>query len=185
MNVVGVRPSSAAAIRRAAIFATRFPCGDDVRSAEFSRTVRSRYRRLAMILARTKFTVAPRRIAIAHLGRYGLHMPPSHGCFLLRCRAGVDAALAAVIAHVGLVVNHDPLVIDVANVHDIDIRDRAVVEEVIAFPSSTGIAVAEISEAVVNATIEADLRSPETFVEQEHAAVPSPPRRSPQESNFG
>src|SRR5579871_4876091 len=101
MHVVGVRSAAFhATVLTTAIFAARFPCGDNVRSAEFSRTLGRRYRRLAMIFASTKCTVAPRRIAIAHLGRYRLHMTRPHCRFLLRCRAGVDTALAAVIAHV-------------------------------------------------------------------------------------
>src|SRR5208283_3381184 len=76
-------------------------------------------------------------------------------------------------------------VVNVVNVDDVDIGDGAVIEEMSAIPTAANEANAEISKAVINAAVEADVRAPETFVEKKHAAIPTPPRRSPQVTDLG
>jgi hypothetical protein len=78
--------------------------------------------------------------------------------------ASHDSASAAVVAHAvhGYVVDHS-LVIDV-NIGDVYVVDAAVVEKVSSVPIAASVAGAEISEAVVNAAVEANVRTPVTGV---------------------
>ena len=58
----------------------------------------------------------------------------------------------------------DSLVVHVVNSVDVYVIDRAIVVEIAAAPVSAVIAVAWIAEAVINAAVESDGRSPETGV---------------------
>ena len=52
-------------------------------------------------------------------------------------------------------------------------------------PTSAFIAFSEIAKAVIDTAIEADTRSPISFIENEPAAAPAPPSRSPQKPTSG
>jgi hypothetical protein len=105
--------------------------------------------------------------------------------YLLRRRARGDTAPSAVEGHMRIVVYGDRLVVDIGHVRDIYIGDRAVVEEPAAAPLSTLKAVAEVSEAVINAAIEPNLRAPIAGIPNIEAIVPTPISRGPQKAHFG
>ena len=86
--------------------------------------------------------------------------------FLFGCRPHPDAALAAVVGDADVVV-HDHVAVDVGVVDDgrVHIQHGGVIAEDAAIPAPADEACAEVAEAVVDASIETDLRSPEARVE--------------------
>src|ERR1019366_2404102 len=106
---------------------------------------------------------------------------------LFRCgRVGVNSPIAAVIADMvyrGVVDNG--FVVNIVNVRDVHVIHRAVVVEGSVVPISAFIAETTIAEAVVDATVEADMRTPVAFIPGVGVAAPSPITRSPEEANFG
>ena len=75
-------------------------------------------------------------------------------------------------------------VVNVVNHSDIHIVHFAVVVKMIVLPSSTFIAVAKVSVAIVDTTVKADLRTPIAFVKNKSGAAPAPIRRSPKIANL-
>jgi len=112
-------------------------------------------------------------------------VPLTEDGIILWTGACLDAAWASVVAD----SIHDPdvnsFVVDIANIDDVYARDRAIVEEPVALPSSAGIANAEITEAVNDSAVKTDLRSPITLMEKIDAVVPSPIGRSPEVTGLG
>jgi len=104
--------------------------------------------------------------------------------FLRGCRTRGDAAAAAVVADVR-VVDHDIPLINVVYDRDVYIVDTAVIEKIAAAPVAAGVADAGITETVVDAAVEADLRSPVAGVPDVGAAIPAPVARRPEKSNRG
>ena len=94
----------------------------------------------------------------------GLHRRWRRVLLVCRClfcsgRASGNSTLAAVIAdmvHRG-VVDYG-LVVDIVNVRDVHVIHRAVVVEGSVIPISAFIADTTVAEAIVDATVEADLR---------------------------
>jgi hypothetical protein len=76
------------------------------------------------------------------------------------------------------------LVIDIGDVGDIHVGDRAVVEEPAAAPFTTLEAFAGVSEPVINAAIKTNVWAPITNVPNIEAIVPTPVSWSPQKANF-
>ena len=88
----------------------------------------------------------------------------------LRGRRGLRAIGATVETDAGRVVDDDGLVIDVGDVHfRADVDDGLVVEERTATPLATFKSHAAISEAVVHAAVEADVRTPIAIIENVYA----------------
>ena len=81
------------------------------------------------------------------------------GCDLGGLRAYVDAATTAVVGDAvdGGVVDDDRAVVDVGDASDIDAIHGAVVVEVISIPVAAVVTHTGVAEAVVDATIEADV----------------------------
>ena len=106
---------------------------------------------------------------------------------LLRRRTRRDASVTTVVADAidGGVIYDDRLVIDVGNVGDVHIGHVAVVVEVASAPFATIKTFTGISVAIVNAAIEAHMRTPVAAMENVEAFVPSPPPRSPEHSHGG
>ena len=100
-------------------------------------------------------------------------------------RTCVHSTPAAVIADVvvGGVVDHG-FVVDVVNIRDVDVVHRAVVVEGSVVPISALIADAAITEAVVDAAVEADLRAPVAIIPGVGVATPAPITRSPEQARF-
>jgi hypothetical protein len=92
--------------------------------------------------------------------------------------------LSAVEGHVRVIVYDDGLVIDIGDVGDIHVGHRAVVEKVAAAPFAAREAFAEVSEAVINAAIESDMRAPIAGIPNIEAVVPTPVAWGPQKANF-
>jgi hypothetical protein len=102
----------------------------------------------------------------------------------------VDASAPTVIAHgvagaaaVGDVVVDDRAVVDVGDAANVG--DTAVVIEVIAVPIATEVADADVAEAVVDTTVEADVGAPVTAVEAIAAAIVAPVGRRPESAVIG
>src|ERR1700674_3213731 len=90
-------------------------------------------------------------------------------------RAGISSTSATVIAdmvHCG-VVDYG-LVVNIVNVRDVHVVHRAVVVESSVIPISTLIADTTIAEAVVDATVEADMRTPVAAIPSIGVAAPTP-----------
>src|SRR5580698_3379383 len=106
--------------------------------------------------------------------------------FFCRGGAGVDPASAAVIAHIvdGGIVD-DGLVVNVGNVGFADVIHREVVAEGSIVPISAFIADTTVAEAIVDATVEADMRAPVAAIPGEGAAAPSPITGGPEQAHRG
>jgi len=102
------------------------------------------------------------------------------GCLRPYC----DTAAASVVGDAAVVVDDDRAVVDVGDV-DVDSVDGAVVEEVVPVPIAAVIAETGITEAVVDASVEADVEAPVAGVEAPAAAVPAPVAGSPECSVVG
>src|SRR5579859_6619852 len=106
---------------------------------------------------------------------------------LFRCGwASVDAAVSAVIADVVVrgVVDYS-LVVNVVNIRNVHVIHGAVVVEAAVSPIPTLITHAPIAEAVVDATVEADIRAPVAFIPGKGIAAPAPITRRPEKANLG
>ena len=107
-------------------------------------------------------------------------------CLFCLGRSGVNSTGAAVIAdmvHRG-VVDHG-LVVNIVNVRDVHVIHRAVVVEGPVIPIPAFIADTTIAKAVVDATVEADMRAPVALIPSVGVAAPTPITGSPEEANLG
>ena len=113
-------------------------------------------------------------------------MPRTSGRFFLGPRTYLNAAWAAIVADPvdGNVVVDYGFVVNVPNIYDVHIINRAVVEKAVALPPSTYVAGTEIPKAINNPAIEAYLRTPIAVVENIRAVIPGPIGRRPQETGF-
>src|SRR5438270_1251660 len=103
---------------------------------------------------------------------------------LLRRGTRAYSALSAVVGDMRVVVDDHGLVIDVRDVGDIHVGHRAIVKKFAAAPFAAFEAFAEVSEAVINAAIESDMRAPIAGIPKICAVVPTPVSRSPQITHF-
>jgi hypothetical protein len=109
-----------------------------------------------------------------------------HGCDFGRTRLHVDTAVTAVVADTvgGLravvhVVHDDVAVVIIADA-GADVIDGAVVIEVVAVPVAAEVSETDVAEAVVDSSVEADMRAPVTAVEAIVDAAPAPVGRRPE-----
>lgn len=165
-------------IRGRVVCASSFSRGHGFAPTEFSRLGGRGNRRLAVILRRPQFPVRARSLYLPNLGCGRRNVSLASCILFFRRRTPRDPALASVVAHPIRVIDHS-LVVNVVNDSHVHVADGPVVEKVAIIPASAGKTFPEIPEAVVDASIEAHMRPPKTFVEKKHAAVPSPPRRCP------
>src|SRR5262250_2997715 len=137
-----------------------------------------------MVLRSTQVLIRAGSLDMLHLLSHRSDMASlSRGLFLSR-GTNVDAAVSAVVANTGRVVVDDRRVVDVPDFGDIYVVDSTVVVKVIMVPAPAFIAVAKVSEAVVDSTIEAYNGSPIALVEDEAATVPSPVAWGPEKSDL-
>jgi len=137
-----------------------------------------------MVLAREQSTVLARGVFMLQLRRNRAAMRfVGVGCLLRRgtCR---DSAVSAVVRHMRIIVYDGGPVIDVGDVCDIHIRHRPVVEKFAAAPFAAGEAFAEVSETVINAAVESDMRTPIAGIPNIEAIVPTPVSGGPQKAYF-
>jgi hypothetical protein len=124
---------------------------------------------------------------ILDLRRHGRYARAAVGCDLRRLRTNVDATTTAVVGDAvdGRVVDDDRAVIDVGDPRGVDAVHSAVVVEVVALPITAVIAASRIAEAVVDAAVEANVRTPEAAVKDVAAAEESPISGGPESSIEG
>src|SRR6185437_749851 len=142
--------------------------------------------RPAMIGLEALRRIAHGDVTLLQLHRGWLDMALTGPCALLRGRLRGDAATTTVVAdtvHVNI-VDDRPVDVHVVDVGDVDVVDGAVVVEVAPAPFATGIAVAEVPVAVIDAAVEADARTPVTAVPAIVAIGPAPPARRPQQTDL-
>lgn len=90
---------------------------------------------------------------------------PSLGGQLLRRRPRLNSVRTTVVADaVDVQIIDDGLVVHVVHIGDVYVIDCTVVVEVTATPVSAVITETRIAKAIVNASVKADRRSPETRV---------------------
>ena len=127
-----------------------------------------------MIVGSTQGLIRARSLDVLHLLRYRADVTFASCSEFFRRGAGADTAIAAIVADAGRVVVDDGGVVDVVNLRDVDVVDAAIVVEVVVFPAASFIAMAKIAEAVVDASVKTDHRSPIAFVEGKGSSIPSP-----------
>ena len=122
---------------------------------------------------------------VLDLRRHRGRAPLAVDCDLGRLRTDGDSATASVIGDAGIVIDDDGAVVDVGNASDVDAIDGAVVVEAVSLPVAAVVAVAGVAEAVVNASVEADVKAPEATVEAPAVAVPAPVAGGPERAVVG
>lgn len=143
------------------------------------------HRRLPMILRSSQRRIGACGFKMLRLRRYRRNVFLMCGPFFIGSRPRIDTPVAAVIADTrAAVVVNDRCVVDVVNLSGIDIVDGTVVIEVSSIPAAAFISVAEVTVAVVNATIKADLRSPVALVKDVSTTAPCPIAGSPEITRF-
>jgi hypothetical protein len=118
-------------------------------------------------------------VLVLDLGGHGRDSWTAHGSDLGRLRSDGDPASAAVVGDASVVIDDYSAVVDVGDV-GADAVNGAVVIEVVAIPVATVIANAGVAEAVVNATVEADVEAPESTVEAPAVVIPAPVTGGPE-----
>ena len=96
----------------------------------------------------------------------------------------VDSAVTTVVADVVHRALVHPRVVNVVDVVGVHVIQRRVVEKMPVVPSSTFITSTEVTEAIVDPTIEAYGRAPIAFIEKKSVAAPTPIARSPEVPGF-
>ena len=141
----------------------------------------------AMILRKGLLRVVHGLLADGGLRGHGSRMALTHGSHFLRSRLYGDAASSAVVADaigrlhaIVHIINDDVMLVDVVDDVDVHVGDGAIVVEVISLPIATEETEADVTVAIVNAAIEADMGTPVAAVEHIVAAVVSPVRRGPE-----
>src|ERR1700681_1011258 len=104
--------------------------------------------------------------------------------FLFAPRPRIDATVTTVVADARHRRVVDGCVVDVMNLGDVHVVDRAVIKEAPVVPTPALIAFTGISEAIVDAAIEPYLGRPEAVVEGERLAAPGPVTGSPKQTRL-
>src|ERR1700678_2653404 len=94
------------------------------------------------------------------LCRYRRNVPVMFGSLFLSRWTRFNATRAAVVADAVLCAVHDRGAVDIANHRHIHVADGAVIEEVSVVPAATFETYAEVSEAVIDSTVESDMWTP-------------------------
>lgn len=103
---------------------------------------------------------------------------------LLRRRPRTDAAAAAVITYEIVTMARNRVVVDIILNHwRVDVGHIAVVVQPVVIPERAIEAAPGIAEAVIDVTIEADVRAPETGMKDVDSAGKSPPGRRPERAH--
>lgn len=138
-----------------------------------------------MVHGSPQFTIGPRGSNVLRLHRRGASSTGSLSRLLSRGWTRVNSTLATVVADVVGGLIDDRLVVDVVDVGDIDIVHGTVVVEGPVVPIPALVAFSTVSEAVVHATVEADLRPPVSIVKSVRSVVPAPIAGRPEQARFG
>jgi len=146
----------------------------------------------SVVLVVELLAIAGCRLNDLRLCRYRSRMALVHCCEFCWPRSHVDTTPATVVADAvrrlggiaDVVVDHRA-VINIRVVDVADVVDLAVVVEVMTAPVAAKVADANVAEAVIDAPIEADVRSPVTAMETIVSAVPAPVGRCPERAIVG
>src|SRR6516162_2676343 len=131
--------------------------------------------RTAAVVPRQQRRIGGRLLQVLPLHGGGCHALLLGRHALLGGRCGRDAAGAAVVAHTSDVdVVDDRLVVGVMHHGDVDVGDRLVIGKGVSDPAAAGETHSAVSEAVIDAAVEADVRAPVAGVEHVHTADESP-----------
>ena len=109
-------------------------------------------------------------------------MPLTRSSLLFRSGTRLNPAAATIEADAAVNADVDPLVVDVMEAAAIEVVDGAVVKEVSAIPTAATVASAPITEAVIDAAVEADGRAPVALIEEIAAVAPTPIAGGPEDS---
>jgi len=103
----------------------------------------------------------------------------------LPSRTRLNAAVTTVVADTvdGIVIHDNSLVVNIPDVGYVYVGHATVVVEVASTPLATVKTVAGVAEAVINAAIESDMRSPVSHVKDVELFVPFPPSGSPEHAH--
>ena len=103
---------------------------------------------------------------------------------LLRRGPRFDTASTAVVAHACFGDIGHRRVVGVVNYGGVYVSDICVVGKVTTFPATPFITDTAVAEAVIDATVEANLRPPISFMENECTSAPAPIPRGPKEADL-
>jgi hypothetical protein len=142
--------------------------------------------RAAVIFGSQEAAVAASTFKMTVLFRGHGNMALVFGEAFLAVGLGMNSSRPAVEADMVVdVLIDDGLVVDVVNHGDVDVCDGAVVKVISAAPVAAHETYARVSETIVNAAVEADVRSPITAMPNIDTIGKSPVPRSPEKSWFG
>src|SRR5271157_2998683 len=113
------------------------------------------------------------------LSGYRPNTPATSSSLFLGSGARVDAAVAAVVADAVNPLVH-PCVVNVVDGVGVHAVHRGVVEKMPVVPAAAFITATEVSEAIVDSTVETYRHAPVAFIEHKSGAAPTPKARSPQ-----
>src|ERR1700683_783588 len=142
-----------------------------------------RNRRLAMIYRGELRALRTGRRSLLVLCGSRRPMRGLHRLLLLEHWQGGETARSTDVAGVVHRYLGDVRCVDVANLHVGSVGNRAVVIKLIALPVAAFITAPRISEAVVHASVEANLGTPETGIPYIGAVAPCPVARSPYQTH--
>src|SRR4051794_35683079 len=142
------------------VFAAGSPGGNCRAVPEISRTRGGGDGGTSMIACREVLPVLAGSALVLALHIKGAGVPFTGVHLLLPRRAGIDASPSAVETGGGSVADDNSAVIYVGHVGDADVGDGAVVIKRASTPFATRKTEAAVPESVVDAPIEADMRSP-------------------------
>src|SRR5580658_433309 len=153
-------------------------------SLEFSGLGSGGDRWLAVIDGSAQAAVAGCSFLLASLFGCWSDMPFAFVPFLFCSRPCGESSAAAVVAHVAHASIDDRLGVNVVDDRAVYVHDGGVIEKVSALPVASGEADANVAEAVVNASVKTDVRSPVTGIPGVDAISPTPVTGSPEETSF-
>ena len=143
--------------------------------------------RAAVIYGRELGAIGTRSMFVLRLNTGRLDVLFSCGPLLLGGLSRANTAVAAVVADASriVIVVDDRSVVSIVNDGDIDVVHGAIVGKVIAIPSPTQIANANVTEPIIHAAIKSDVRSPITGVPEIAAVAPTPVAGCPKNADTG
>jgi len=151
-------------------------------SVELARPCRRGYGRTSVIFRRKQLPVLPGGMLMLSLRRQHCIVRLATKPFFLRRGPRLDTAWA-VVAYIPRAIHNNGPVVDVRHIGHVYISDRAVVEEGATSPLSAVEADAAVSEAIVDAAVEADMWAPIAPVPAIEAIREGPVARSPQHAH--
>src|ERR1700722_16088513 len=170
-------------IRRRLISAARLSCRYNA-TFEVSGSRSRRHRWFAHVCRRSLLRVISGFLQVLSLSGDGRDMSLTCGGLLLRCRTRINSPLAPVEADMINRGHIHSVLVYIVNLGDVYVEHGAVIEKVTIIPTAALKPLSEISETIVDSSVETNLRPPVPVVENESTVAPAPVGRCPQESHF-